>query len=296
LENHSEAIRHYDRVIEIDQKYSWAWHAKGLALYYSKRYDDAIVCYGKAMDADPSYIYAWNDEGNAFYKKNNYDEAIKCYDKAIEVNPNDTFAWNNKGVILIEKKKYNDAIKCFDRALEIDPDNNSAWCNKGDSLQIIGNYSEAERCYSEVIQRLKNIENLSLEDEINLTETLIKVGRYREGREYALQILNKTQNIVYQCGIRFCKLSSYLIEGDVNNGTREFAEFLKYYKSLNADFKIEDVEWDFRGLINVISRSRADLQTRFILLTLIDLMQGRIERGKFSFLHHKIIQEVNCIK
>jgi hypothetical protein len=40
--------------------------------------------------------------------------------------------------------------------------------------------------------------------------------------------------------------------------------------------------WMFRGFVNVISKSNANLETKFLLLTLIDLIQGKIDRNMLS--------------
>jgi hypothetical protein len=56
---------------------------------------------------------------------------------------------------------------------------------------------------------------------------------------------------------------------------------LKYYGGLQPNFKLR--EWTFRGLINAIGKSKASAQTKFLLLAIIDLLQGKISREVLSF-------------
>ena len=41
---YKEAIRCYDRALELDPEYASAWYNKGTALAYAGRYDEAIQC------------------------------------------------------------------------------------------------------------------------------------------------------------------------------------------------------------------------------------------------------------
>jgi tetratricopeptide (TPR) repeat protein len=78
-----------------------AWNNKGLALDDLNKYDEAIKAFDKAIEINPQYSLAWYNKGRALYKLNKYDEAIKAYDKAIEINPQNSDAWSNKGAVLV---------------------------------------------------------------------------------------------------------------------------------------------------------------------------------------------------
>ena len=60
---------------------------KGNALNNLNKYDEAIKAYDKAIEINPQNSMAWYNKGNVFTNLNKYDEAIKAYDKAIEINP-----------------------------------------------------------------------------------------------------------------------------------------------------------------------------------------------------------------
>ena len=60
-------------------------------------YDEALKDYDKAIELDPNYTFAYNNRGLAFYKLDKFEEALKDYDKAIELDPSYTFVYNNRG-------------------------------------------------------------------------------------------------------------------------------------------------------------------------------------------------------
>src|SRR5271157_692852 len=85
--------------------------------------DEALKAYDKAIEINPQNTDAWNNKGDALSKQNKYDEALKAFDKAIEINPQNTDAWNNKGDALSKQNKSDEAKKAYDKAIEIDSQN-----------------------------------------------------------------------------------------------------------------------------------------------------------------------------
>ncbi len=69
------------------------------------RYDEAIRYYDKALEIDPEYVYAWNGKGCALDYLRRYDEAIRCYDKALEIGPKYEFVKKNREIAKKKKKR-----------------------------------------------------------------------------------------------------------------------------------------------------------------------------------------------
>ena len=103
----------------FDPNDAWGWRNKGGALYALGKYDEAIKCYDKAIEIDPNNPVVWNNKGLALNSLGKYDEAITSYDKAIERDPNDADAWNNKGLALNSLDNNDEAKKCYDRSTEL---------------------------------------------------------------------------------------------------------------------------------------------------------------------------------
>ncbi len=108
-----------------------AWLKKGIALEIINKHEEAIKAYDKVIEIDPQYFEAWTNKGNALKELGNNDEAIKAYDKAIEINPQDSDAWNNKGFAFDNLNKPDEAIKAFENAIEINSQNSIARYHKG---------------------------------------------------------------------------------------------------------------------------------------------------------------------
>lgn len=314
LGRHKEAIEYYDKALKISPDYVYAWNARGVALENIGEYNEAMKCFDKAVELDPNYLWAWCNKGISLEKLKKYEEAIIYFDKTLNINPEYTDAWNAKGFALESLGRHEEALRCYDRAIELAQDYSLTWINKGNSLRAIGRYNEAEQCYTKaqnldpynvvVLDALSTfyseylydqnkalkIDQKALEispDDISIrasyAEVLIKAGEYSQGRQYALQILNETQDVVYKCVMKFLVYSSYFLEGYTDNAMKEFVSFLDYYRSLDADFKIEEDRWLFKGLIHAISQSSIRPDAKFILLTLINLLEGRIEKHNLSF-------------
>ena len=62
--------------------------------------DEAIKPFDKAIEINPQDSKAWNNKGLDLRKLGKYDEAIKAYDKAIENNPQNSMAWYKKRLAL----------------------------------------------------------------------------------------------------------------------------------------------------------------------------------------------------
>jgi tetratricopeptide (TPR) repeat protein len=148
--------------------------------YYKEEYDEAIKCYDKVLEIDPNDIFALNNKGLALDDLGKHDEAIKCYDKVLEIDPNYAAAvWYNKGLALYHLGNYNEAIKCYDKALEIDPSYINALINKGNALCYLSNYNEAIKCYDKVLEIDPNHVGVLNNKELALEKIKKKKGWFR---------------------------------------------------------------------------------------------------------------------
>jgi tetratricopeptide (TPR) repeat protein len=152
LGRYDEAIRCYEKALEIDPRETAAWNNKGISLDALGQYDEALRCCEKALEIDPPYAAAWINKGNSLRNLGRYVEAIRCCEKALEINPLNAAAWNNKGNSLDSLGRYNEAIRCYEKALEIDPRFAKAWYNKGTSLRSLGRYEDAIRCLDKALE------------------------------------------------------------------------------------------------------------------------------------------------
>ena len=152
LGKYEEALRAFDKAIELKPDYPLAWYNKGLTLGELGKYEEALRAYDKAIELKPDYPLAWFSKGYALGELGKHEEELRAYDKAIELKPDDPDAWFNKGVALGELGKYEEALRAFDKAIELKRDDPPAWNNKGIALGELGKYEEALRAYDKGIE------------------------------------------------------------------------------------------------------------------------------------------------
>jgi tetratricopeptide (TPR) repeat protein len=206
LGKYDEAIKAFDKAIELDPKNANAWQEKGWALHGLGRYNDAIKALDKAIELDqldkPSSSVAWHIKGIVLEKLGRTAEANAAYAKAKELglvmhpwtstsagpessgsitNPQDADAWVNKGLTLEDQRKYDEAVTAYDKAIELDPGNVEAWFRKGFTLRLQGKYDEAIKAFDKAIELNPRYE----------------VAWYNKG--YTLELLGRTAeaNAVY---------------------------------------------------------------------------------------------------
>jgi YVTN family beta-propeller protein len=318
LDRYEEAINFYDKAIEIAPNNADSWYNKGKALSELGKYEEAIKCYDKAIEIDPLYVIAWNNKGLALSKLDRYEEAINFYDKAIEIAPDNVNGLYNRGNALKFLGKYDTALESYNKALKIDPTNVDAWNNKGDIFSSQGKYADAEECYKQAIdldktnshalkelhviysnyinqsdkaldisQKLLEINPQSSEMKTLVAADLIKIGKYKEGRVFALNAFEKTRlkNVESQLILRFLIISSFLLDGSLSNGEKEINKFLKYYRSLeDIYFNVEEKQLDFKGFKNLVDTSRVKPRTKSTLMDLLNLLQGETDRNRINIL------------
>ncbi len=125
---------------------------KGNSLVDRGEFEEAIKFYDKALEIDSQDIVALANKGTALDQLGRYKEAIECFDKVLEVNPKDVEALNNKGSSLIRLGKYDEAIKHFEDALSISPHNFITHYNRGLALGKLGKFEEAISSYDEALK------------------------------------------------------------------------------------------------------------------------------------------------
>jgi tetratricopeptide (TPR) repeat protein len=96
------------------------------SLDQSGKYDEAIKAYDKAIDINPQNSTAWESKGLALDDLNKHEEAIRAFDKAIEINPQNSLPWDGKGDAFIKLGKSDEAMKAYNKALEIVPQDSIA--------------------------------------------------------------------------------------------------------------------------------------------------------------------------
>lgn len=147
-----EALEAYDRAIELQPDYAWAWARKGRTMRLLERYDDALNCYNQALEIQPRYAWAWNGKGIILERLGRLDEARACFTVATEINPNDVWSWYNLADVLQTMGHYREAIPLLERGLHLDPVHPNSWAKLGQIHRLRNNHEEAVYAYEQAIR------------------------------------------------------------------------------------------------------------------------------------------------
>ena len=187
---YDEAIRECQRALRINPNYAKAHTNLGIAYLNKGMYDEAIREYQRALDIDPNYGRTHLNLGIAYTSKGMHDEAIREYQQALRLEPNYAEAYNNLGIAYANKGMDDEAIREYQRALQVNPDYAEAYNNLGIVYANKGMHDEAIREYQRALHIDPDYANA---DKIynNLGSVYLNKGMNDEAiREYqkALQI------------------------------------------------------------------------------------------------------------
>jgi len=86
LEDYTESMRAYDKVLDIDVTNADAWNLKSLVYYERKTYAKALDCADKAIDSDPTFGMAWYNRSCYLSLENQIPESLDALVRAIEID------------------------------------------------------------------------------------------------------------------------------------------------------------------------------------------------------------------
>ncbi len=81
----------------------------------------AVESYQRSLEIDPTYAWAWNGLGLAYSALDALVDATVCFEKATTFNGDDAWFWHNRGDALLRLGDCEQAAEMLQRALELDP-------------------------------------------------------------------------------------------------------------------------------------------------------------------------------
>jgi tetratricopeptide (TPR) repeat protein len=144
LNSYEDALKCYDKALEMDSSIAEAWNNKGVALLQTGRYEEALEHLTKASELNPLSTVIMINKAEVLRKLGRLEEAIKCYDEIIDLDPRIVSAWIHKGDILLEKNVLEDALKCYERAVDENPAYIMGWVKVTSTLRKLGREGDAE--------------------------------------------------------------------------------------------------------------------------------------------------------
>jgi tetratricopeptide (TPR) repeat protein len=137
FEEHQDAAKHYERVLQIDPDHAEAHYN------YANLLTNKLEEHEEAADHFEHYIELNPDDDHAHFNYANlltneldaHEEAADQYDQALEIDANDAEVHNNYAVLLSEElENHSEAVRHLKRAVEIEPDYPEALYNLANLL------------------------------------------------------------------------------------------------------------------------------------------------------------------
>jgi tetratricopeptide (TPR) repeat protein len=188
----------------------------------------------------------------------------------------------NKARIQRDLCRYTDAIDTLSKAIEVVADKRDALAGIGYIYtEFLFKHDKALTYYELSLQR----DPTDVTIRAAIAECLIKMGRYKEGRIKAEQLVGQLGNPDLESSVSLVILASYALEGDIPSRARQFDAFLDLFRN-QSPRKVGpkgESAWVFSGLLEVIRSSNIGSESKFLVSTAIDVQQRKIARSKLSF-------------
>lgn len=127
--NYEEAIRYYNKVVQLVPNNATVWGELGWAYQYTMRYDEAMKAFNEAIKMNSRNQQALRGLGWANYHKGIYEIAIENFNKALElIDPNNKDllqeTYRGRAWSYYKIKKFEEARQDFDKAIKNTNPNN----------------------------------------------------------------------------------------------------------------------------------------------------------------------------
>ena len=221
-----EAIKNFNKAIELEPEDSDSWEFKGRCKYYLDQNKEAIKDLSKSIELDPKKSESWGFRGSCKIDLNQYEGAIKDFDKAIELNPKESQRWEFRGIAHLETIKYELAEKDFKEAYKIDGDKANFNHNIGNIFHKKKEYYFAIKHYLEGLKTDPN--NFSIYADMSLSK--FALGNH----ENSLDDLKKSEELFNKNKNTFKEFFSIFDNDDFN-------KVMKIYESNNDLEKVEEI-------------------------------------------------------
>jgi tetratricopeptide (TPR) repeat protein len=113
---YDQAMRHFDRAIQIWPEYADAYLNRGLAEHASSHRAEALADFDRALYLDPSLTRAYNARGQIYLENGDIQKTIQDCSKSIQVNPT-VDAYYQRGEAYEKLGEHQKAIADFDSAI-----------------------------------------------------------------------------------------------------------------------------------------------------------------------------------
>jgi tetratricopeptide (TPR) repeat protein len=126
-----------------DKKKALEFYNDAEQYFNNEEYDQALVRYNKAVQADPDFAFAWDNLGICYRKLKRYQQAIECYNKSLALDPKGTVPLMNMAVAYDLMNDKPSAISTYKRFIKIHPEDPEGFYGISRLRNQTGDYANA---------------------------------------------------------------------------------------------------------------------------------------------------------
>ena len=197
MEKWDEAIRSFDKAIELKKNFSECIYEKGVVYFEKKNYKKSIEFLDEALKYDSQNHFAYFKKGQCLIVMKNFKEALNYFENAISINSKNGKYFYFKGKCLYELKRKNDAMYSFDKAIQIGTHNLiESYYYKGLSLYDLQVFNEARNSLMSCLRLIykeysnkKEITGVLIDEELNNQNLIQKVKNNSKYLEFIYESL-----------------------------------------------------------------------------------------------------------
>ena len=152
--NYPEAIRNFNRVLELHPNMIQTYVSRGLAYQLSSQFAKAIQDYSDAIRLGSRDPHAFANRGVCEVRLHEDDLAFADFNRALDLESDFPAALNGRGGVLFRRRQYQMAIRDFSAAIRVSPKFVQAYQNRANARKTIGDLPGAADDFA-VIQRLQ---------------------------------------------------------------------------------------------------------------------------------------------
>lgn len=104
---------------------------KGVDALKDDNYKKALPWFEKAVEIDPKFVFAWDNVGVCNRHLDNLDKALEAYQKSLALDPLGHTPLQNLPIVYQLKKEYDKAIEAYDNLLAAYPGDPEAYFGSG---------------------------------------------------------------------------------------------------------------------------------------------------------------------
>lgn len=149
LENYTQAVTHFSKVLEIEPTHLEALFEISVAYDLSNRLQDGILFFQNFIDQNPYSSLAWFHLGYMYNRLAIHDKALECFDYSSIIDENYVPAKVNKANTLCILEKHQEALDIYFEITQLQKPDSYLFYLIGEAYENLSEYEKALSYYKE---------------------------------------------------------------------------------------------------------------------------------------------------